>query len=164
MTRAVSDAGLSLLKGFEALKLRAYDDGGGVLTIGWGHTEDVKAGDEITEHQAEVMLRSDLADAESCVSLRCPNVNQNQFDALASLVFNIGCGLFNRSTLLRMVRIGDLRSASAHFDDFVYDNGKFVQGLKNRRDKERALFDTPIAADFSNVESGSDSTAPKVNP
>lgn len=161
MTRTISERGLAILKGEERLELRAYLDGGGVWTIGYGHTEDVHEGQQITEHQAEVLLCADLAWAEKCVNLRAPTLNQNQFDACVSLVFNIGCPRFDSSTLLRMIRKGDIKSASAHFEDWVYDNGKFVQGLLNRRLKERALFDTPVPPDFSNVQSGVETTAPK---
>jgi GH24 family phage-related lysozyme (muramidase) len=96
-----------------------------------------------------------------CVNLRAPHLNENQFSACVSLVFNIGCAAFNSSTLLRMIRVGDYKAASAQFMRWVHDNGKFAQGLKNRRERERALFDTPEPPEFSNVESGVESTAPK---
>lgn len=162
--RQISDGGLDLIKSFEGLRLDAYKDGGGVWTIGWGHVEGVEKGQRITEHQATELLRADLASAEMCVNLRAPHLNQNQFDACVSLVFNIGCAAFNSSTLLRMIRTGDYNAASAQFLRWVHDNGQFVQGLKNRRERERALFDTPVPPNFSNVDSGVESTAPKVNP
>lgn len=143
-------------------------------TIGYGHTGDVTPADQVTEHQAEVVIRADLADAERCVNLRAPHVGQNQFDALVSLVFNIGCAKFNSSTLLRLVRDGDYRAVSGtaekQFKDGQYarwnhDNGKVVDGLTRRRAAEAKLFATPDASsDFSNVESGIDSTATKVTP
>jgi lysozyme len=164
VTRQISDAGLALIKQAEGLRLRAYRDGGGVWTLGYGHTHDVHEGDEITEHQAEVMLRSDIACAEECVDLRAPALNQNQFDACVSLSFNIGCKRFDTSTLLRMIRKGDFRSAAAQFEVWNKDNGKVIDGLTKRRKRERALFETPMAADFSNIEAGVETTAPKVNP
>jgi lysozyme len=166
----MGSAGLDLLKSFEQLRLRAYRDGGGVLTIGWGHTADVKEADEITAHHADVMLASDVADAERCVNLRAPNVGQNQFDALVSFVFNLGCARFDTSTLLRLVRAGDFRAAAGDPPDFKngqfirfnHDNGKVVAGLTRRRIAEAKLFLTPDPPpDFSNVEAGIESTAPK---
>jgi lysozyme len=168
--RKTGAAGLELIKGFETLQLRAYlDRRGGVLTIGYGHTEDVKPDDVIIEHQADVLLEHDLADAEECVNLRAPGVNQNQFDALVSLVFNIGCSKFSTSTLLRLVRAGDFRSVSGtpgkqysdgQFARWNHDDGVVLDGLTRRRKAEAILFATPTA-DFSDVQSGVESTAPK---
>jgi lysozyme len=80
---------------------------GAPWTIGYGHTGDVEPGQQITEHQADVVLASDLGWAEDCINLRAPNIGQNQFDALVDLVINIGCPAFDTSTLLRLVRKGD---------------------------------------------------------
>jgi lysozyme len=168
MTRFIGRAGLELIKGFETLQLHAYlDRPGGVWTIGYGHTQDVHEGDRITEHQAEVMLRSDLENAERCVSLRAPSVTQNQFDALVSLVFNIGCGQFDKSTLLRLVRNGDLQAVAGtpgknyqdgQFARWNHDDGIVLDGLTRRRRAEAILFATPDA-DFTNVISGVETTA-----
>lgn len=156
--RVTGEAGIALIKESEGLRLKAYRDTGGVLSIGYGHTEDVHEGDEITEHQAEVMLRADLADAERCVQLRFPEANQNQWDACVSFVFNLGCTRFGSSTLLRLIRKGDYNAAAKQFGRWVNDNGVQLPGLVTRRAKEAALFLTP---DFSNVQSGAESTAPQ---
>lgn len=64
----ISDRGIDFIKGFEELRLKAYDDGVGVWTIGWGHTKGVKKGDVITIEQAEQFFRDDLAEFESFVN------------------------------------------------------------------------------------------------
>jgi lysozyme len=104
----IGPRGLALVKSFETLRLEAYDDatgrpmppGGqvrGRLTIGYGHTgPDVRPGDHVTETEAEVLLRADLATSEQAVGrlIQGP-LSQVQFDALVSLVFNIGAAAFS---------------------------------------------------------------------
>src|SRR4051812_37911101 len=95
----------------EGCKLTAYPDpatGGEPYTIGVGHTGGVRAGDTCTEEQAREWLRRDAQTAVRCVNASVKgNLTQNQFDALCSLVFNIGCGNFGKSTLLRRLNEGD---------------------------------------------------------
>lgn len=144
-------------------------------TIGYGHTGDVTPEMEIDEHQAEVIFETDLIPREECVNLRAPGITQNQFDALVSLVYNIGCERFNTSTLLRLVRVGDYNAVTGdpardfengQFIRWNKDNGQVVHGLTLRRIDEAKLFmlpdDPPAPADFSNAQAGVESTAPKV--
>ena len=44
----------------EGIKLDAYQDGGGVWTIGYGHTKNVKQGDKITKEEAEKLYKEDF--------------------------------------------------------------------------------------------------------
>ena len=102
----VSTAGINLICSFEGLELKAYDDGVGVWTIGFGTTIypngiKVKKGDTCTLEQAKVYMAHDLKKFESAVnSAVTVPINQNQFDALVSLAYNIGTGAFEKSTLL----------------------------------------------------------------
>jgi lysozyme len=153
----ISKAGLDLIKASEGLRLRAYRDTGGVLTIGYGHTGDVKEGDEITEHQADVLIEHDVSAAEKGVEQYTPGLSQHRFDACVSLAFNVGAHEFGKSTLARLIRAGDFNAAAKQFDRWIYDDGKVQSGLVKRRYAERKLFQTP---DFSDVESGVASTAP----
>ena len=139
--RTLSKYGLELLKQFEGCKLEAYRDSGGLLTIGFGHIRNVKSGDKITQAQAEDLLREDLARYTECVnkSVLVP-INQNQFDALTSFSYNLGCGALKTSTLLRI--LNQLRYIEAA-DQFLRWNrvgSRVVQGLVNRREAERNLF------------------------
>lgn len=140
-----SASGLSLLKAHEGCRLKAYMDTGGVWTIGYGHTEGVRAGDTCTQAQAEAWLVEDVVDAEKQVGngVRVP-LTQNQFDALVSLVYNIGGGAFFSSTLLRKLNAGDYTGAAGQFTRWIFDNGMIVNGLVLRRSDERALFLTGI--------------------
>lgn len=136
--------GMDLTKGFEKCRLTPYRDSGGVLTDGWGNTHHVQAGFCITQAKADADLMANVADAVDCVndSVRVP-LTQNQFDALVDFTFNVGCGAFKSSTLLRMLNAGDFQGAHDQLDRWVMDNGKRVQGLQNRRDAEQALFKKP---------------------
>ncbi len=137
----INQAGLDLIKAWEGLRLDAYRDGGGVLTIGYGHTKNVKAGDRITEGTAEKYLREDLGWAEDAVnSFVSAPLTSNQFSALVSLVFNVGAYAFAKSTLLRKLNAKDYSGSAKKSVRWSYDNGKFIQGLKNRRMAELKLF------------------------
>ena len=142
----VSTAGIALMCSFEGLKLKAYDDGVGVWTIGFGTTIypngiKVRKGDTCTEAQAKAYMAHDLKKFESTVnSAVTVPVNQNQFDALVSLTYNIGMGAFKESTLLKKLNLSDYKAASAQFAVWNKGGRKVMQGLVRRRADERALF------------------------
>jgi len=145
MTREVTAAGIAMIKGFEGFKAKAYLDTGNVLTIGYGHTSDsnyvVKAGAVITEAKAEELLRLDLREAEEIINrLVKVSLNDNQFAALVSFVFNIGETQFRGSTLLKKLNKGDYASVPAEMAKWVNDNGKKITGLVNRRNAEGGLW------------------------
>jgi lysozyme len=71
-------------------------------------------------------------------------LNQNQFDALVSFTENEGATSFEESTLLRLLNAGDYAGAAAQFDRWVYQKGRVLPGLVDRRQQEAALFNTPI--------------------
>lgn len=142
----VSPSGIDLICDFEGKRLVAYDDGVGVWTIGFGTTIypngiKVKKGDVCTEAQAKAYMTQDLKKFELAVN-NAVNVslNQNQFDALVSLAYNIGTNAFKNSTLVKKLNAGDIRGSANQFDVWVNAGGKRMQGLVNRRAKEKALF------------------------
>ena len=142
----VSLFGIDLICGFEGKRLIAYDDGVGVWTIGFGTTVypngiKVKKGDTCTEAQATAHMAHDLKKFESVVNnaVTVP-LNQNQFDALVSLAYNIGTGAFSKSTLVKKLNANDIHAAADQFDAWVNAGGKRMHGLVNRRAKEKALF------------------------
>jgi lysozyme len=137
-----SSAGLALTRSFEGLRLAAYQDSGGVWTIGYGHTgAGVHAGQRIAEAQAEALLRADLAVAIDCVrrAVAVP-LTQAQFDALVDFCFNAGRGNFLGSSLLRCVNRGEFAAAAEQFGLWVHAGGRVIPGLVRRRAAEAALF------------------------
>ena len=149
--KTVSTAGINLICSFEGLRLNAYDDGVGVWTIGYGTTIypngiKVKRGDTCTTEQAKAYMAHDLKKFESAVnSAVTVSINQNQFDALVSLAYNIGTSGFKNSTLVKKLNAGDIRGASAQFNVWNKGGGKVMQGLVNRRDVERKLFEKALS-------------------
>jgi len=136
--------GKELIKKWEGLRLVAYLDGGGVPTIGWGHTRGVKMGDVITQAQAEAFFEEDYQDAlqDLYKYVKVP-LTTNQEGALVCFIYNIGEAAFSKSTLLKLLNQGKYLEASNQFPRWNKDNGQVVVGLTNRRMEERQLFNTP---------------------
>jgi len=146
MSKTTSNVGLDLIASFEGTRTRAYDDGVGVWTIGIGTTvypngTKVKKGDSCTLDQAKSYFAHDLKRFETTVNnlVKVP-LSQNQFDALVSLVYNIGSGNFASSTLLKKLNAKDYAGAAEQFPRWNKGGGKVMKGLVRRRDAERALF------------------------
>lgn len=136
-----SSKGIELIKKHEGLSLTAYLCPAKVLTIGYGHTGGVKSGDVITEAQAEEFLRADLNNAEQAIIRERLNINQNQFDALVSFVFNIGIGNFQKSTLLKVIKANSMDARiRMEFSRWVYAKQKVLAGLVLRRKEEADLY------------------------
>ena len=140
-----SPAAYALIKEFEGLRLHAYQDSAGVLTIGWGHTGDVQRGQSITVHQAEALLALDIGIAAFVVNrhVEAP-LSQNMFDALVSFTFNLGEERLAQSTLLKKLNLRDYHAAAAEFPKWVKatvrDKKITLPGLVRRRAAERAMF------------------------
>jgi lysozyme len=151
--------GIALIKEFEGCKLAAYKCPADIWTIGYGHTgPDVYAGLVISQVQADSLLRLDTQKfADAVNKLAVVKINQNQFDALVSLCYNIGQGAFGKSTLVRKLNVSDYRGAAEQFRVWNKGGGRVLQGLVRRRAAETVLFnkavtgtapthDTPIAS------------------
>lgn len=140
-----NEAGVALIKNAEGLRLDAYQDMAGVWTVGYGHTGDVKAGDHITAHQADVILRMDLEKFETGINTLALDLNENEFSALVSFAFNLGLGALERSYLLTRLRCGEKDKAALEFMKWVNAAHHVQPGLVKRRAAEKALFLTPVA-------------------
>lgn len=138
-----SQAAYDLIKSSESLWLKAYRCPAGKLTIGYGHTRGVKEGDEITEHDAERLLADDVDLAEQCLQRNVKvALTQGQVDALVDWIFNLGCGNFMNSTLLRCLNAGNYQGAHYEIGRWVHSRGQKLNGLVTRRKAEQELFDT----------------------
>ncbi|MEN8282388.1 lysozyme [Acinetobacter gerneri] len=141
-----SNSGINLIKSFEGLRLKSYDDGVGVWTIGYGTTKysngvKVQKGDTCTNAQAEQFLRNDLITFENAINrLVKVQLTQNQFDALASFTYNLGPTNLSNSTLLKKLNAKDYKSASTEFLRWNRAGGKVLAGLVKRRQAEMELF------------------------
>ena len=147
----LSQQGLSLLKEFEGFRGEAYIPvPGDVPTIGYGFTHGVKMGDVMTRADADTRLIEELRPYEMGVWQGCTNEpNQNEFDAMVLLCFNIGPAGFKRSTVLKAHNRGDHQAAARAFGLWNKSGGKVYAGLTRRRAKESALYLTPTPDDES---------------
>jgi lysozyme len=145
MTAQLSQKGRCLIGRSEGLRLEAYLDGADTWTIGWGTTQingkPVTKGMKITKDLAIEYFNRDIANFEAVIkkNVQVPLTN-NQYDALVSFVFNVGAGAFKKSTLLIKLNQGDYEGAANEFNRWVYSNGKILNGLIERREKEKQLF------------------------
>jgi lysozyme len=133
-----------LTEGYESCRFDAYQDQGGVWTIGYGHTgPDVHSGLCITQEQAEALLAQDVSKSAECVNeLVTVALNQDEFDSLVDFVFNIGTSAFRASTMLIDLNKGDFAGAAQQFQRWDHAGGKVVAALLQRRNVEAALFES----------------------
>lgn len=142
-----SDNGINLIKRFEGYRDKAYKCPAGVPTIGYGHTQGVTKDMTCNEEQAVRWLKEDVAFAERTLDMMLPNLNQNQFDALVSLIFNIGSGNFSRSTLCKLAKNNPNDDRVAK-EFLVWNKAKVngvlteLDGLTRRRKAEMELYIT----------------------
>ena len=134
--------GRNLIKQFEGFSRTAYLCPAGVWTVGYGHTQGVHEGDTVTEEQADVFLQQDLKAAEDTVNATGLKLSQLQFDALVSLVYNIGSGNFNNSTLLKLLRQDTKPRPELEKWWKVWNKagGQTLKGLVRRRAAEYTLY------------------------
>lgn len=141
-TSHISDKGLALVKRFESYSPVAYICPAGYPTIGYGHV--VREGEHYTTldvHQANELLRKDMAIAESAVSrLICVPLTSGQFDALVSFTFNLGSGALQRSTLRRKINREEFEEVPEEFMKWVRAGGRILNGLIARRRAEVDLW------------------------
>jgi|688.fasta_scaffold170679_2 lysozyme len=146
---SISEKGLSLIKSYEGLKLEAYLCPAKVWTIGYGSTfylnnSRVKQGDKLNSiNEANSLLLHSLKNYEACViaGIKNAKINQNQFDALVSFTYNVGCAGFIRSTLLKLILINPNNELiKEEFKKWNKAGGKVLNGLIKRRKEEYELY------------------------
>jgi GH24 family phage-related lysozyme (muramidase) len=143
--------GLNLIKGYEGLRMSAHYTPNEEWTVGYGHSSTARHGMSVTEGDAERLLRTDVQPIEKTIAdtVRAP-LNQNEHDAIVSLIFNIGEENWKRSTVLRKLNEGDKLAAARAFEMWTKArvNGELVQldGLVRRRAAEKSLFLMPTDA------------------
>lgn len=144
----MSEAGKQMLIKFEDLRTKAYRVGGkGNWTIGVGNEtyldgSPVKDGDTITREAAIELFEHSLPSREKAVNVGINSeINQNQFDSLVSLIYNIGIAAFNGSTIRRKININpNDPSIRKEFARWNKSGGEVVDGLVNRRKVEADLY------------------------
>ena len=125
----------------EGLRLEAYRDAAGVVTIGYGHTKDVEMGDKISPWWAKELLVNDIREVEEQVRALGVARTEAQLDALVSFAFNLGIGRLKNSTLLRFIREQrNMREIKREWNRWVFAGGQRLKGLERRRAWEARRF------------------------
>lgn len=148
MTRRMrtSRAGIELIKSFEGFRPRAVKLESGGFLVGYGHRRSAREGAKITEADAELLLREyDLPAVEDAIGANVLTpLDQNEFDALASFIFNIGIENFEASEALALLNTGQkiaaIEAMSAWRMARLHGRMIVVDALVRRRAAERALF------------------------
>jgi lysozyme len=146
----LSDKGAEFIGRFEGFSAKLYNDPVGHCTIGYGHLvhqgncngsepDEFKKG--ITKKRAAKLLREDAKSASAAIESQV-NVplEQHQFDALVSFVYNVGVGNFGSSTLLKKLNQKQYDAVPAQLDRWVFASGQRLAGLERRRKAEGSLF------------------------
>ncbi|KAK9727421.1 hypothetical protein K7432_001860 [Basidiobolus ranarum] len=143
----INNEGLALVKEFEGFYANFYTDPVGIKTIGYGHAchtagsncDSIKP--PISEAQGSALLRQDLAQFEKCIrDNTAASLDTNQFSALVSFAFNLGCGAYRGSDMRTMLNNGNINGAASEFKLWVHGGGKVLPGLVRRRKAECQLF------------------------
>lgn len=159
-----SENAIKIIKQFEGLRLHAYKDPGSKtglpITIGYGSTmykngKKIQLGDTITEGEAYDLMLWEIGNKSAVLRDYNFKLNQNQFDALVSFIYNVGVGQFATSTLLKRLRINpndpDIRN---QFGRWIYNDGKILEDLVERRKLEADLYFTPIKTFMKDYRDG----------
>ena len=154
--RIVSKPGIQALIQEEGCEFNVYNDGYGFKTIGIGHkltkgelmSGKIKLGstfirykDGLTQEQCISLMHQDLYPASDAVFhlVKVP-LTDCQFDALVMFTYNVGVTAFGESTLLKLLNQGRYDLVPEQLRRWVYSNGKKSKGLKNRREREIAIW------------------------
>tara|TARA_R110000744_G_scaffold46911_5_gene103551 strand:- start:19731 stop:20183 length:453 start_codon:yes stop_codon:yes gene_type:complete len=148
----INPSGIDIIATFEGWSSEVYLDPIGIPTIGYGSTWDA-GGDRVTEahppisrKQGEDLLLQEIEHVEGAIGyLTAVPLTSNQFSALCSLVYNIGSGNYQSSTLRMKLNRGDYSGAGDEFWKWRRAGGRILKGLVRRRAVEADLFRTHIS-------------------
>lgn len=138
------------IKKEEGFSLKAYALGDGMITIGWGHAEkknksQFKVGQKITEEKAQELFDEDIKEAEAGLNRIFEEwkekginiqVNQDMYDAMVSMIFNMGIGNFRKSEFIQLVKHNKLKEAK----EKILTTKVNYPGVKKRRQSESEIF------------------------
>lgn len=153
MERVTSTKGLDLIKEFEGFQSHPYFCPSGYMTIGYGHVMTNSSFiASVTRSEALILLKEDCRIAEKYINQLDKDygirLNQDQFDALVSLIFNVGVNRFSSFKCCTLLKEKKLRDCLIQWHDIVRGSkidpktGKkeILPGLVKRREKEIRLF------------------------
>ncbi|WP_300376584.1 lysozyme [Henriciella sp.] len=141
-----SEAGLTLIRAYEGFRPHSSRLPDGRWVIGYGHVRAAREGLKVSQVEASTILREfDLPPIEQGLrDMVLVALNQNEFDALVSFIFNIGLEQFAGSDVLAFLNAGDRMSAARAIERWrnarVGPRTMVVDPLVRRRADEKSLF------------------------
>lgn len=125
-------------------------------TVGYGHLcsdsscSEVPYSIPLSAQDGESLLRDDLVPAQNCITTDTAQpvtLNANQYGALVSWAFNVGCGNSGSSTLIQRLNAGEDPNvvAGEELPKWNKGNGEVLPGLVRRRAAEVDLSNTPTS-------------------
>lgn len=151
-----SQRGLELIGNAESCRRDPYVCPAGKLTAGIGSTTGIKSGRIYSDEEIAAMWVEDIRTAERCLNQNFygRDMNQNQFDAMSSAAFNLGClnlmwftdrnGIRQRTTIWKHAQLKHWDAMCERLGDFVKAGGKTLPGLVERRGKETRICLEPV--------------------
>ncbi|HGJ5855978.1 lysozyme [Arsenophonus nasoniae] len=131
----------NMITHFEGLRLKPYFDGGGILSVCYGHTgNDIERNRTYTKAECDQLLNDDLKAVKRYVDpLIKVNINTLTQAALYSFAYNVGVGNFAKSMLLKKLNADDRKGACDEVKRWIYVDGRKWKGLMNRREIESVI-------------------------
>lgn len=141
----LSPEALSWIKQLEGFTPKAQELLDGRFVIGFGHIEQTDPDEILTELEADLLLRMDLAKIESLLGDHLTSeIRSEQWDGLVMLAFAVGAEEIACSEIIMQINLGNFSRAARHFLDYSASlvGGKLVpiDALEKRRVLERAIF------------------------
>jgi lysozyme len=153
----INNFGLEFIEKMEGYCEKAYRDSAGFPTIGTGHKltrSELSSGkiwinkkpynieDGLPTEVGKLLLKQDLLGVERVINNEIKVLlNQNQYNALCSFIFNVGISAFKNSTLLKKLNDKNYSAVPNEMKRWVYSGGRVISGLINRRKFEAALWE-----------------------
>ncbi|WP_392552962.1 lysozyme [Orbus wheelerorum] len=136
-----SKAGLEIIGNAESCRREPYHCPAGILTIGIGSTTGIIEQRKYDNNEIANRWVSDIKAAEQCVNqfANGAKLPQSIFDAAVSITFNVGCTKMKSSTMYRYLNVSEYKKACNELPRWNKSNGKVLNGLVIRREKERTL-------------------------
>jgi lysozyme len=134
-------ATMAFVEPFEGTVLRTHPDPINITSACMGNRSAAIPGATFTQEECDLLLLSDTIVAVIATrKIVKVEMDDQEWIAVASLVFNAGWPAVSRSTLVRKLNAGDRAGAASEFNRWVNAGGKPLPGLIVRRARESRLF------------------------
>lgn len=138
----VSEEMISIIKQTHKFTRTSWEAKTGISYIGYGHT--IAKGEvfkKLPKKDCELLFVKDIKRIERQLNLLFKiDIPQNHFDVLASVLFDIGYGLFKTSSLLTLYKKGLIEESSLRIMVWSKYKGIHTEALEYRRRIDYKIF------------------------